>query len=485
MSLTDYQLDARRLVKELFTVPEPEPKGDANRIYEQLETPEGQNALAKIEEVVPLSARNATLRLVTGLHLTIHKLREYSNLEIDEMADKLPKFHWMLSCCPELEHKFSITLNVFDIKPDDPDYETQAQKHWDLYRNGTDGIQGLKGRLIDHIRNLVKSKDGEKDSAFIEFKHWVEKEGLSDMVYLDDDDDMVNYGHYDCAGMIEEDSVQYFDNDLKTEVRGRVFTIDIDRYYTEKQIEKIKSFLYWEFKDYLLEILDEKIQALNDKREDVFMSHFKHHNFWISDIQPFVTEVGEILTDLSDSSLSPEQRKSVKCELQDFIKESIFAEVIRLKTDEDEGTEVRQEGTEGAVHGRSTCVVDKPRQGQYSNLTEHEKLQKTAIDKLLEARTDDGEELFSYGYQWYAVYRVLKEHRQSPTFMPDFLKKMINWGYKLNETKVHESMKKVSQDCSRLPPKTEDWVLKKDKSKTCNRLVIVAEFLLHELGIKE
>lgn len=466
MSLTDYQLDARRLVKELFTVPEPEPKGDANRIYEQLETPEAQNASDKFGKEEPISVERNNSKLTKRVVLTICKHREYSDLEIEEIAEKLPESCLGLYVYFVLCDKFHDILDKLGIEPYDPDYETQVQKQWDLYRNGKDGKSGLKGRLIDHIRNLVESKDGKKDSAFIAFKDWLKKEGLSDMVYLYDDKEENEFNVAD--GLIEVKSIE--------EGYGDEYWINIDRAYTPRQLKSLTTRLTAELELYYYYLIQVGFIELIPGKSPILADE---------DIYEFTTTLSEQLTDLSDSSLSPKQRKSVKRELQDFIKESIFAEVIRLKTDEDEGTEVRQEGTEGSVHGRDTCVVDKPRQGQYSNLTNYDKKLKTAIDKLLEACTDDGEKLFSYRYQWYAVYRVLKEHRQFPPLMPDFLKKMINLGYELDETKVLESMKKISQVCPCLPPKTEDWVLKRDVSKSYYRLAIAAEFLLHELGIKE
>lgn len=124
---------------------------------------------------------------------------------------------------------------------------------------------------------------------------------------------------------------------------------------------------------------------------------------------------------------------------------------------------------------------------QHAPLTKSEQDIKTAIEELLAARDKNDEPLFRNKKQWWAVYRVLKEHCNYPSQMNTFVTKMNELGFsEIDEGRrpSYESIKKVASDLPLMAAATTTWNLVKDKSDNYSQQYIVAEFLMKKLALQ-
>lgn len=118
-------------------------------------------------------------------------------------------------------------------------------------------------------------------------------------------------------------------------------------------------------------------------------------------------------------------------------------------------------------------------------LTKSDKDIKAAIEELLAAKDDNDEPLFKNKKQWWAVYRVLKEHCNYPSHMNSFIAKMNELGFsEIDEGRrpSYESIKKVAGDVPLMAATTTTWNTVKDKSDNYAQQYIVAEFLTKKLA---
>ncbi len=123
---------------------------------------------------------------------------------------------------------------------------------------------------------------------------------------------------------------------------------------------------------------------------------------------------------------------------------------------------------------------------QHAPLTKSDQDIKTAIEELLAARDKNDEPLFRNKKQWWAVYRVLKEHSNYPSQMNTFVTKMNELGFsEIDEGRrpSYESIKKVANEVPLMAAATTTWNLVKDKSDNYSQQYIVAEFLMKKLAL--
>lgn len=81
-----------------------------------------------------------------------------------------------------------------------------------------------------------------------------------------------------------------------------------------------------------------------------------------------------------------------------------------------------------------------------------------ALNALLEAVDESGTRIFTEKGQWYAVYRVLKEHEGYPNVMRDFCDTMIDLG--MGDAKVpisYQALKKAPLNAAIQSVKTTHW----------------------------
>jgi hypothetical protein len=124
---------------------------------------------------------------------------------------------------------------------------------------------------------------------------------------------------------------------------------------------------------------------------------------------------------------------------------------------------------------------------QNAPLSKSDKDIKAAIEELLSAKDENDELLFKNKKQWWAVYRVLKEHCNYPSQMNSFVTKMNELGFsEIDEGRrpTYESIKKVTGDVPQMATTTTTtWNLVKEKSENYAQQYVVAEFLMKKLAI--
>ena len=124
---------------------------------------------------------------------------------------------------------------------------------------------------------------------------------------------------------------------------------------------------------------------------------------------------------------------------------------------------------------------------QKAPLTKADQDIKAAIEELLAAKDENNVPLFRNKKQWWAVYRVLKEHCNYPSQMNSFITKMNELGFsEIDEGRrpSYESIKKVSGDVPQMATTTTTtWNTVKEKSENYAQQYVVAEFLMKKLAI--
>ena len=120
-------------------------------------------------------------------------------------------------------------------------------------------------------------------------------------------------------------------------------------------------------------------------------------------------------------------------------------------------------------------------------MTKNDQNIKAVIEELLTARDENDVPLFKNKKQWWAVYRVLKEHCNYPSQMNSFITKMNELGFsEIDEGRrpSYESIKKVSGDVPQMATTTTTtWNTVKEKSENYAQQYVVAEFLMKKLAI--
>lgn len=112
---------------------------------------------------------------------------------------------------------------------------------------------------------------------------------------------------------------------------------------------------------------------------------------------------------------------------------------------------------------------------------------KSAIEALMEAKDDKDEHLFRNKKQWWAVYRVLKEFCNYPADMKGFEAKMKDLEVADVDGRPalsYESLKGASKDVPKLACSPSAWNGFESISDNYKQQCVVAEFLMHKLGIK-
>ena len=123
---------------------------------------------------------------------------------------------------------------------------------------------------------------------------------------------------------------------------------------------------------------------------------------------------------------------------------------------------------------------------QNAPLTKADQDIKAAIEELLAAKDENEEPLFRNKKQWWAVYRVLKDHCNYPSQMNSFVTKMNELGFsEIDEGRrpSYESIKKVPGDVPLMASATTTWNTVKEKSENYAQQYVVAEFLMKKLAI--